>query len=192
MTQPAASLTSYPLFIEQVDQLSTRLTARYHAHLNCRAGCSSCCHHHLSVFPVEAANIRAAIESLPDETQRLLHRQAAAINERAARGETVACPLQLNERCAIYEARPVICRTQGLPLLYEAEDGNQEVDFCPLNFTSDEAIESLDENHLVSLNDLNLKLAAVNLLYCRENGLPDKQATCRIRMSEIILQSEPA
>ena len=186
MTPLTANPASYPVFIEQVDQLSARLTARYHAHLNCRAGCSGCCHHHLSFFPVEAASIRAAIESLPDETQQLLHQQAEAVNEREARGEAVACPLLVNDRCAIYAARPVICRTQGLPLLYQAEDGNQEVDFCPLNFTSEEAIATLDENHLVSLDDLNLKLAAVNLLYCRENGLSDTEAERRLRMSDII------
>lgn len=179
-------LTDYSVLITQVDGLSARLTARYRAHLNCRAGCSSCCHHHLSFFPVEAANIRIAIESLPDETQQVLQEQAEIVNERETRGEAVACPLLVNDQCSIYEARPVICRTQGLPLLYEAADGNQEVDFCPLNFTSEEAIETLDENHLVPLDALNLKLAAVNLSYCRENSLGDAEAERRIRMSDII------
>ncbi|HWQ36114.1 MAG TPA: YkgJ family cysteine cluster protein [Blastocatellia bacterium] len=181
--------SAYHTLIEQVSELSARLTERYHTHLNCRAGCSACCHHHLSVFPVEAAQIKEAIASLPAETQQTLKRQAAAVREREARNEPVACPLLVNDRCAIYAARPVICRTQGLPLLYEAADGHQEVDFCPLNFTAEHATEELDEAHLVPLDTLNLKLAAVNLNYCRSPGINDDEAFQRISMADIIEQA---
>jgi Fe-S-cluster containining protein len=181
--------SAYHTLIEQVSELSARLTERYHTHLNCRAGCSACCHHHLSVFPVEAAQVKAAIESLPAETRQTLQRQAAAVREREARSESVACPLLVNDHCAVYAARPIICRTQGLPLLYETEDGNQEVDFCPLNFTAEQATDELDEAHLLPLDALNLKLAAVNLNYCRSIGLNDAEAFERISMAELIEQA---
>src|SRR5262249_40745338 len=153
----------YRQFIEQVDRLTARLASRYARHLACRAGCSGCCHHHLSVFNVEAAAVREAIEALPEETRAVIERPAREVIARESNHEPVACPLLMNDRCSIYESRPLICRTQGLPLLIEAEDGEAEVDFCPLNFTSPDAVDDLDEDQLVGLDDLNLKLALVNL-----------------------------
>jgi len=106
-----------------------------------------------------------------------------------AEGQPVACPLLVEDRCSIYESRPLICRTQGLPLLLEAEDGGQEVDFCPLNFAGPDAVDDLEETHLVPLDDLNLKLALINLQYCREQGFPDELNGQRQQMAEIILEN---
>lgn len=179
----------YQYLIGVVDELAKRLSARYAAHLTCRAGCSGCCHHHLSVFPVEAATLREAIQSLPPETQTCLKQQAADVREREMRGLPVACPMLIDDKCAVYESRPLICRTQGLPLLMEAEDGAQEVDFCPLNFTAPDAVNDLDEEHLVPLNALNLRLAMANLNYCREAGMSDEESGARVAMSDVILNA---
>jgi hypothetical protein len=97
--------------------------------------------------------------------------------------------LLVDDRCAVYESRPLICRTQGLPLLIEAEDGWQEVDFCPLNFTAPNAFDDLDDDHLAPLDALNLKLAIVNLQYCQENGVDREAIGERQKMSEIVLKS---
>ncbi len=103
--------------------------------------------------------------------------------------EAAACPLLVDDRCAIYAARPVICRTQGLPLLLEAEDGAPEVDFCPLNFTAADALDDLSKDKLVPLETINLQLAVLNLQYCRAQSLSDKQSGERIKMSEVILRA---
>ncbi|MGZ3809289.1 MAG: YkgJ family cysteine cluster protein, partial [Bacteriovorax sp.] len=42
-----------------------------------------------------------------------------------------ACAFLYDDRCTIYEARPVICRTQGAPLFLQEEN---VLDYCPLNF----------------------------------------------------------
>lgn len=180
---------AYRQLIEQVDGLTARLSARYARHLVCQAGCSGCCHHHLSVFAVEAEVIREAVLVLPDDVRTIVESQAHEVVEREANRKSVACPLLVDDRCSIYESRPVICRTQGLPLLIEAEDGEQEVDFCPLNFTAPDAVEELDAAHLVPLDDLNLKLALVNLQFCRERGIADTASGQRRQLARIILQS---
>lgn len=95
----------------------------------------------------------------------------------------------VEDRCAIYESRPLICRTQGLPLLLKAEDGEAEVDFCPLNFTAESALDDLEEDNLVPLDDLNLQLALVNLQHCRAQGINDEASGERISMANIILES---
>jgi len=176
-----------------VDRLSAKLQTRYSKRLNCRAGCAGCCHHHLSVFAVEAEETRAAIEALPLPIRARVEEQAREIIKCEAQGEPAPCPLPpcpllMDDRCSIYESRPLICRTQGLPLLIESEDGEQEVDFCPLNFTEPGAIDDLDEDHLVPLDALNLRLALLNLEHCRETGLGDEAVGERIKMADIILK----
>ncbi len=179
----------YRQLIESVDLLTARLSSRYAEHLVCRSGCSGCCHHHLSVFAVEAATVGAAIEALPEPLRVQLNEQARKTLELEARGQSAICPMLVDDRCSVYESRPMICRTQGLPLLIEAEDGEAEVDFCPLNFTDENAIADLDQDYLVPLDDLNLKLALVNLQHCRERGIADEASGQRMPMAEIILES---
>lgn len=157
----------YQQLIADVDDLVSQLNERYRAHLQCGAGCSGCCHHHLSVFAVEAAVLTEAIQALPPTIQERIRQQAMDIKAQEARDERVACPLLVDNLCSVYASRPLICRTQGLPLLYEADDGAQEIDFCPLNFDSDEAIAELQDEYLVPLDLLNLKLAMANVSYCQ-------------------------
>lgn len=185
-------IPSYDQFIEQVDQLASRLSSRYARHLVCRSGCSGCCHHHLSVFAVEAVALRKAVETLPPDIRAVIEEQAREVIEFEAKDESVACPMLVEDRCAIYESRPLICRTQGLPLLIQIEDapenGEAEVDFCPLNFAAPNATDDLDENHLVPLDELNLQLAVVNLQFCREREIPDSVSGERQTMADVILQ----
>jgi Fe-S-cluster containining protein len=180
----------YTNLVADIDSLAARLTKRYRPHLVCRAGCSGCCGHDLSAFEVEADTVRTALQALPAELRQRLAKQAREVQERNAKGELVACPLLVNNRCLIYEARPIICRTQGLPLLYRAEDGNPEVDYCPLNFTQPGAKQDLDANHLLQLDEINFNLAITNLNYCRSLGLMPSESGKRKPMSAIILEAE--
>jgi Fe-S-cluster containining protein len=70
------------------------------------------------------------------------------------------CVFLHNNACSIYEARPVVCRTQGLPLqLKRTDERDEEVELslCELNFS--------DESHLpaqrewLDLDRLNALLA---------------------------------
>ena len=126
--------------------------------------------------------MKSAIENLLNETKTIIKLQAQKITQQELRGEAVACPLLVDDQCSIYDSRPVICRTQGLPLLYEAEDGNAEVDFCPLNFTTENATDSLEENHLVPLDALNLKLSIANLEFCQAHEIEPNH---RIKIADL-------
>jgi uncharacterized protein len=182
-------VTAYQRFLQQINELTDSLNQHYARHLVCRAGCSQCCHHHLSVFAVEAEAVRQAIAALPASEQQQVKQQARETMAQEARELPVKCPLLVNDRCAIYESRPVICRTQGLPLLLAVENGEAEVDFCPLNFTAPDAVEDLSEDKLVPLEKINWQLAVLNLQHCRERCIPDEQSGERISMSEVILQA---
>jgi len=100
--------------------------------LTCAAGCAACCHQRIGVFEVEAAVLREALAELAitdPERRARVRRQA---DDPAAEGR---CALLLDGRCAVYAARPLICRSHGLPIAIESgDDPAPRVDHCPLNY----------------------------------------------------------
>jgi len=117
----------------RVIERATAPLDRLHAdRLQCRRGCASCCVDDLTVFEVEAENIR------------LHHGELLTNGEPAPVGGCAF--LDAEGGCRIYEQRPYVCRTQGYPLRWEddesAGDGEAGVgeggvvefrDICPLN-----------------------------------------------------------
>jgi len=109
--------------IAEVDREVDRLTAVHGNRIRCAPGCSSCCVDDITVFAVEAERIREH------------HQTLLGTGTPHARG---ACAfLDDAGRCRIYEHRPYVCRTQGLPLRWMDEDDERNVvemrDICPLN-----------------------------------------------------------
>ena len=100
----------------------------------CAEGCSACCHVQIGVFELEAAPIREALAALeredPGLRRRIRERGLALLEGPSPAAETPpACALLVDDRCAVYATRPLICRSHGLALL-----GPDGVDHCPLNF----------------------------------------------------------
>jgi len=90
--------------------------------MRCAQTCDQCCHVDLSVFEVEAAPVRDALAALPAATRARVRAQA---------DQTQRCAMLLDGLCAVYEQRPLICRSHGSGVLLE--DGR--VEHCSLNFT---------------------------------------------------------
>nr|WP_258539282.1 YkgJ family cysteine cluster protein [Dissulfurirhabdus thermomarina] len=161
-------LADYLALRGRVDALCRRIRERYGRFIACRRGCHDCCTE-LSVFPVEAAALADAFARMPPGPAR----------EAVAAAGPGGCPLLVDGACALYEARPVICRTQGLPLLLDdapSEAGAAPaVAFCPRNFRG---VTDLAGDAVISLRRLNTALAAVNLRFaarCRPGRpFPDR------------------
>ena len=99
MSSPLDELKS---LYSEVDQQTSRLVEIHGPRLVCRRGCSMCCVDELTVFEVEAQNIR---QSHPQLLQTAVPHAAGA-----------CAFLDGDGACRIYEDRPYVCRTQGLPL----------------------------------------------------------------------------
>ncbi|MBA2663283.1 MAG: YkgJ family cysteine cluster protein [Bradymonadaceae bacterium] len=132
-----------------VDLMVAPLEARHRERLQCRMGCSACCVDDLSVFEVEAARIQAEHAELLEQARGRERGGCAFLDEGGA--------------CRIYESRPYVCRTQGLPLRWlELGDGVDEVvefrDICALNETS-EPIESLEDQECWTIGLVEQKLS---------------------------------
>ena len=131
-----------------VDRQVQALTALHQDRLQCRQGCSGCCQDDLTVFDVEAANIR--------------HRHARLLANDRPHAPGGCAFLDGQGTCRIYADRPYVCRTQGLPLRWidERPDGSpvEMRDICPLNEVGP-SIESLDPDHCWTIGPLEEAMA---------------------------------
>jgi len=162
-----------------VDAFAAAVTARYPQSFACARGCSTCCHQHLSVLPVEFARLTAAVRAL-DATSR------EAIRVRLERGRAdPRCPLLDDEgACRTYAARPLICRTHGLPiqLTEPAEAGAPQAtppvwrDVCPLNFTGSPGLAELPAGDVLDVGRLNATLVLIDRLAEGEGQTGEGQA----------------
>jgi hypothetical protein len=149
-----ARLGNYRDLISRVDAICQRIEEGHRSEITCTRGCDGCCRH-LSLFPVEASTLALALRDLPmSDRRRVRERARTAL-------PSDPCPLLEQHRCLLYAARPLICRTHGLPLLVN-RDGRRQVDYCPLNF---KGVSSLPGSAVIDLDRLNETLVAVNLCF---------------------------
>jgi len=170
-------LDNYQKMLHRVKELCQGIEDTLHEHLNCTKGCSSCCKA-FTLFPVEAVALGAALESLPTERATAIRRYV----DEHCNGEK--CPLLEDDQCLLYDDRPVICRTHGLPILY-VENGEQRVDCCPINLVQ---CKSLPGAAVIDLERLNTLLVSVNAQFLKQSGISDNIPE-RFTIAEAVLDS---
>jgi len=119
---------------KHVDLHAKQLMEIQASRFKCRRRCNECCMDNITVFQIEADNIR--------------HYHTDLLKNGKARPLGACAFLDEQGACRIYDARPYVCRTQGLPLHWlEQTDKGQTVamrDICPLN-EKGPAVETLPE-----------------------------------------------
>ncbi len=137
-------------FYDEVDNLTSALNHKHQKRLKCKAGCFSCCVDNITVFEIEAENIKQHHQHLIDNELPYQQGYCAFLNEK---GE-----------CRIYEHRPYVCRTQGLPLRWIEEVNEEELiemrDICPLN-EEGEPIVNLKAEDCWTIGPFEEKLAII-------------------------------
>ncbi len=136
----------------RIDEAVVDLAARQAGRLRCARGCSSCCLDELSVRPVEAARIR--------------RRQATLLRDARPHPLGACAFLDGSGACRIYQDRPAVCRSQGLPLRLLFEDERGEIvehrDICPLNLEGGPPLAQLDEQDCWLIGPHELQLAEID------------------------------
>jgi Fe-S-cluster containining protein len=95
-------LSQLEYFYKLLEVTTSQLEGKHANKLQCKMGCSACCVDGITVFSIEAENIR--------------QKELQVLNT-AKPGQIGQCAfLGTNSECTIYETRPYVCRTQGLPL----------------------------------------------------------------------------
>lgn len=147
------AIRNYRNLVAKVDEFSHRITAEYGHVIYCRKGCDNCCRH-ISIFPVEAFSLAMALRQTSSA-------ESSHIRELAHSAPPDICPLLDNGACLLYQARPIICRTHGIPLLM-ADDREKTLDFCPKNFIG---ISSFPSTAILNLDLLNSTFSAINRIF---------------------------
>ena len=170
------SLQNYRTLVERLDALGQRIEAEFRAQIACRRGCDACCRH-LSLFWVEGVALAQALDAQAESA-------ADRIRERARRATTDGpCPLLEAGACLLYAARPIICRTHGLPIL-AGEGEARRIDYCPENFRT---IDTLPAGAVIDLDRLNTTLAAINSLFVSEVFHGQAPGQERLTIAEALL-----
>ena len=164
----------YREFLDRLDDLVSSIRFFYGSSIICTEGCSSCCMAGLSLFPVEAEFIRAFAGDVI----------------RTIQPGSEHCPFLKNNRCIIYSLRPVVCRTQGMPLVYRIDDGrgseHTELSLCELNFHEQNIDKIISPDHVIDMDRINTVLAAQNIHYLKNTGRLEQLQDRRILIDEII------
>jgi Fe-S-cluster containining protein len=133
---------------ERIDVRASEIAIHNSQRLHCEQGCHSCCVDDLTVFPVEADHIRVS--------------HPALLRDGTPHPPGACAFLGKNGECRIYADRPYVCRTQGLPLRWFAEDDSGETfekrDICPLN-AEGPALDELPEEACWSIGPAEFELA---------------------------------
>jgi Fe-S-cluster containining protein len=149
---------SYKRVLNEADRHFASVMESQPQNLQCGAGCSLCCYGLFEIGSGDVPIIAEGLAVLHPMRRRKIIRRAVEILETTAhpnlrecspgekeaffdRSQSIACPnLDDAGRCMMYESRPLVCRTFGLPL----REGKKYLgDICELNFTESTKAERL-------------------------------------------------
>jgi hypothetical protein len=154
----------YAALVIQADAFFDRVAGQVGTRMQCASGCSSCCADELTITAVEAEVIR----------EHLAARETAIEVNRS--GGCAA--LDVGGRCQIYEARPLLCRTHGVPIKIPGH--LPVVSSCELNFAATGALEAVPTDCRLDQQTLVAKLWAIDAAWSDSRHL-DRNRRVAIR-----------
>jgi uncharacterized protein len=142
-------LSQLQTFYKTLEKETTRLEKTHAERLQCKKGCAACCVDDITIFSIEAENIKTKNKAFfAKESPHALGKCAF---------------LDQNEGCRIYKTRPYVCRTQGLPLRWIQEKIEYR-DICPLN-ENDEPVEEIPSQHCFTFENYEEQLAILQIKF---------------------------
>ncbi|HEX7809053.1 MAG TPA: YkgJ family cysteine cluster protein [Thermoanaerobaculia bacterium] len=150
---------TYKSILQQADRHFASVMESQPQNLQCGAGCSLCCYGLFEIGSGDVPLLAEGLEKLHPSRRKKIIRRALEIVESNdhpnlrectpevkeaffERTQATPCPnLDETGRCMMYEHRPLVCRTFGLPL----RDGRKYIgDICELNFTKSTKSERMN------------------------------------------------
>jgi hypothetical protein len=153
------SSDDYRKILQRADQHFATVLSEQPRNLQCGAGCSLCCY---GLFEIGSGDVPVLADGLaalhPSRRKKVIARALEIVESSGhpdlrecstgekesffTRTQSTPCPnLDETGLCVLYEHRPLVCRTFGLPL----REGRKYVgDICELNFTDTTLTERMD------------------------------------------------
>jgi Fe-S-cluster containining protein len=161
---PEVADETYKSILNRADAFFRKVLQTQPENLQCGRGCSLCCYGLFEIGAADVSVIADGLARLHPQRRAMIIRRAVDIIASSQhpnlpecspaekdrffdRTASTPCPnLSDSGECLIYDARPLVCRTFGLPL----RDGRKYIgDVCDLNFT-----EASDHEKLAAAWDL--------------------------------------
>jgi len=150
----------------EVDEKVATLVQFHSDRLECKRGCCDCCVDGMTIFEIEAERIRRHHMDLLESGHPHAKGACAFLDEQGA--------------CRIYEDRPYVCRTQGLPLRWldrdDAGDTVEMRDICPINDSVEAPVERIPEGDCWTLGPYEFRLSRSQVAY---RGAPPRRLQLR-------------
>ncbi len=126
-------LINYVNYLNFLNEKLRKFFASQKPYIFCDKGCARCCKN--AQFPyssIEVTYLLAGFQTLDRYTQQVIRSniQKTVNDKKIFDGEKFLydCPFLINDVCAVYDFRGVVCRTFGL--LSQGNDGRIKVPFC--------------------------------------------------------------
>ncbi len=165
----APAVRAYKQLVARVDEEVGRLVRLHEPHLRCRPGCDACCHVERTVNRLEAYWIWQALS-----TSRPLLPEP----------QPGRCALLVDRLCALYPARPILCRTHGLPLVY-FDRGEIGVTHCQLNFKYLDA-GGFEASEVLEMAPINARLLELDRQFCQQHLRRPWDPQLRVPLAELV------
>lgn len=121
-------ITRYKKYLAYLDGILEKMFESQRTFIKCKEGCAYCCKEgEYPISELEYINLMLCYNLLEDEIKDKVNENIANLLKKS-RGKMYECPFLVNDRCAVYSARAIICRTFGL-ISYDKKD-KKRIPFC--------------------------------------------------------------
>ena len=126
-------LDKYIEFLEYLMGSLNNYFTEQSPYIMCKAGCAKCCSNGDYPFSeIEIEYLKQGFNKLDEKTKKIIRENIKAIidskNKNTSESFTYKCPFLIDNYCAVYEQRGIICRTFGL--IYLKEGAKMQIPFC--------------------------------------------------------------
>ena len=149
------ALTNYHQLQKKVDAQFQHLFQKHRQSMSCASGCHMCCLPNLTISRIEADAIHHYL--MGDE---ILRNSVLELEQQNPHQSTRCTFLDVKGQCTIYDARPLVCRSHGIPHMIQINRKKEGLDACELNFK--DGFERLDLGDWIHLETLNFLLGLIN------------------------------
>ncbi len=138
--------------------------------VECRKGCSFCCHLKVTATPLEVIRIAATIDADRHSSVLAAADEVVGLDERQRLARKIPCPLLIEGACSVYEVRPLTCRAllslsaSICERQFDAGGTQDDPQVVPSPLTPRLLSASLINGQIAALRDLGLASRPVELI----------------------------
>ena len=154
-------ITRYREYLEFLDEKLGKMFEAQKPFIKCKEGCAYCCKEgEYPLTELEYVCMMLAYNELEDEIKDRVTENIINLLKKS-REKLYECPFLVDNRCSIYKARGIICRTFGL-ISYDDKD-KKRIPFCvnlDLNYSN---VYDKEKHMIVSKAEDGTEPAAYNI-----------------------------